>query len=89
MKREFKGFIYKDKKGRYLSRHIERGYCDSTYYALNKHDDFRLCCLFVEPIDLTRGLKYRTLFAEEIIADCECIEVVAVSKGLEWEVTNV
>lgn len=95
MKREFKGFIYINSKGEYLQRKIDRGYFDSTYYALDYFKDFSLSCLFEDKInvkdnvDLDNWLKYRTLFADDIVNSCECIEVVVICKGLDWEISYV
>ena len=92
------GFIYRNEKGEFLLRIINRGHFDEDHYILKFVTTFEWGCLFYSEIviddndrdSLTR-IKYRTLFSKEVIADCVCENVVVSGNaynGFELEVVN-
>ena len=80
------GYIYTNEKGEFLVRGIDRGFCDSTYHHLIFVKDFTLSCVFddvvviKDNVDSVTGLKYRTLFAEEVFDLCK-LSKVNVTRG--------
>ena len=92
------GFTYRNKKGEFLLRIINRGHFDEDHYILKFVTAFEWGCLFYSEIaldgndrDSLTKIKYRTLFSKEVIADC-IREKVAVSgdayNGFELEVVE-
>ena len=70
------GYIYKNKKGQYLVRVINRGFYDRTHYSLHFVDDIQDAMLFEHEIVYSESdIQYRTLFSEDIILGCEKIKV--------------
>ena len=77
------GFIYRNKKGEFLLRIINRGHFDEDHYVLKFVTVFEWACLFYSEIVLDENdrdsltkIKYRTLLSREVIADCVCKKVV-------------
>ncbi len=92
------GFIYRNEKGEFLLRIINRGHFDEDHYVLKFVTAFELGCLFYSEIALDENnrdsltkIKYRTLFSKEVIADCVCEKVVVSGNaynGFELEVVE-
>lgn len=89
-----KGYIYTNKDGKFLQRSIERGYLDSVHYVLTVVDQFNMNCLFEhgvkikDGVDLDNGLKYRTLFAEDVVKSLHCSKVSVVREMYkDWVIT--
>ena len=77
------GFIYRNKKGEFLLRIINRGHFDEDHYVLKFVATFEWGCLLYSEIaidendrDSLTKIKYRTLFSKEVIADCACEKVI-------------
>ena len=77
------GFTYRNEKGEFLLRIINRGHFDEDHYVLKFVTAFEWGCLFYSEIVLDENdrdsltkIKYRTLFSREVIADCACEKVV-------------
>ena len=92
------GFIYRNEKGEFLLRIINRGHFDEGHYILKFVTTFEWGCLFHGEIviddnnrDSLTKTKYRTLFSKEVIADCVCEKVVVSGdayNGFELEVVE-
>lgn len=77
------GFIYRNEKGEFLLRIINRGHFDEDHYVLKFVTVFEWGCLLHSEIvidennrDSLTKIKYRTLFSKELMADCVCEKVV-------------
>ena len=92
------GFIYRNEKGEFLLRIINRGHFDEVHYVLKFVTVFEWACLFYSEIaidendrDSLTKIKYRTLFSKEVIMDCTCEKVVVngdAYNGFELEVVK-
>lgn len=70
------GYIYKNVKGEYLVRVINRGYFDKTHYALHFVKDIQSAMLFESKINFQSSeIEYRNLFSEELLNSCEVVKV--------------
>ena len=93
------GFIYRNEKGEFLLRIINRGQFDEDHYVLKFVTAFEWACLFYSEIILDENdrdsltkIKYRTLLSKEVITDCICEKVVVSGdayNGFELEVVKM
>lgn len=90
------GFIYKTEDGKFLLRILNRGYFDAVHYVFKVVSEFSWACLLDSEIvidkdnrDSVTGIKYRTIFSEDILSRCKCLSVEVNRVGVDFVISEL